>query len=90
MTVEQLAPGPGRPAGRRFGTLVHAVLAAVPLDAASDDVQALASVQARLLGAPAAEADAAAQLAGDVLGHPLVQRARDLARAGRPCQVVLF
>ena len=67
MTVEAVPARRGRPAGRRFGTLVHAVLAAVPLDATADEIRGLADVQARLLSAPALEAEAAAGLAEDVL-----------------------
>lgn len=38
-----------RPAGARFGALVHATLAAVPLDANSDQGQHIAALYGRVL-----------------------------------------
>ena len=38
-----------RPSGRRFGALVHAVLATVDLDASADEIAAIAQSNARLL-----------------------------------------
>jgi ATP-dependent exoDNAse (exonuclease V) beta subunit len=51
------------------------VLATVPLGASVDEIRAIADVQARMLSAPELEAAAAAAVAADVLGHPLLQRA---------------
>src|SRR3954471_1015920 len=65
-----------RPRGPRFGTLVHAVLASVPLDAADDLVQRTASTHARILVALPEEAAAAAVVVSNVLRHPLIDRAR--------------
>ena len=42
-----------RPSGRRFGALVHAVLAAVNLDASTDEIAAVAQANARLIDATA-------------------------------------
>ena len=64
---------------------MHAVLATVPLDATADQMRGLANVQARLLSAPSLEAEAAARLAEDVLGHPLVASRTGSASAGRAC-----
>ncbi|HWP98914.1 MAG TPA: UvrD-helicase domain-containing protein, partial [Vicinamibacterales bacterium] len=64
-----------RPSGPRFGTLVHAVLAVAPLDADEPAVRRIAAVQGRLLAAPAAEVEAAAETALAFLAHPLVRRA---------------
>jgi ATP-dependent exoDNAse (exonuclease V) beta subunit len=75
----------GRPGGRRFGTLVHAVLATVPLDSVADDLRAIAGMQARLINAPAVEAEAAAVLAADVLRHPLLRAAARAAATGQAC-----
>ena len=72
----------GRPGGKRFGTLVHAVLAAVPLDAEAASVAAVARAQGRLMGAPADEIEAAATAATAALGHPLLRRAAESARRG--------
>jgi ATP-dependent exoDNAse (exonuclease V) beta subunit len=73
----------GRPAGPRFGTLVHATLAAVGLDDDAGEVAAHAAVQARLLGATDAERAAAAAAATAALRHPLLRAAAAAAKAGR-------
>ncbi len=72
-----------RPAGPRFGSLVHATLATVPLDADAGSIARVATTQARILGATDDERHAALQAVGDVLAHPLLRRARDCARSGR-------
>jgi ATP-dependent exoDNAse (exonuclease V) beta subunit len=65
----------GRPSGRRFGALVHAVLAAVNLDASADEIGAVAQANARLIDATPEETDAAVSTVRDALQHPLIQRA---------------
>jgi ATP-dependent exoDNAse (exonuclease V) beta subunit len=64
-----------RPSGRRFGALVHAVLAAVDLDASADEVAAVAQANARLIDATASEIDATVKTVRRALQHPLLQRA---------------
>ena len=66
---------PDRPRGRRFGTLVHAVLAEIDLRAAPDAVQRAAAAQGRIAGASAEEISAAARAVGAALQHPLLQAA---------------
>ena len=85
LTVEVInaAPGVARPYGPRFGTLVHAALATVPLDATPPQIADGVSLQARILGAPADEVTAATALVAAALAHPLMARARDAWRAGR-------
>ena len=65
----------GRPRGKAFGVLVHAVLAEVALDARQDAVAAAAHVQARMLGASDDDAKHAASAAVAALAHPLVREA---------------
>ena len=77
---------PLRPSGRRFGILVHALLAHVPLDATLEQIARMAAVQARLLGASDDERAAAAEAADRALRHPLFGRARAAADAGRSCR----
>ncbi len=78
------AEGPhDRPSGPRFGTLVHAVLSLVPLDAAPDTIRALAETQARIIGASAAEITAGIESVTAVLAHPLLERAREAERRGK-------
>ncbi|WP_437288216.1 UvrD-helicase domain-containing protein [Sorangium sp. So ce406] len=72
----------GRPYGKRFGTLVHAVLAEVDLRAGEDEVRVVAAAQARLLGAPSEELDAAVAAAVAALEHPLLRRAAESAARG--------
>ncbi len=70
----------GRPGGRRFGSLVHAVLEVVPFDADAAAVAGVAALQGRLLGATAEEVAAAAGAVSAALAHPLLVRAaRSLA-----------
>lgn len=70
-------------AGRRFGVLVHALLAMVPLDASPADVERAAEFHARLLDAPDGERAAAATTVVRALAHPRLAEAREAARAGR-------
>jgi ATP-dependent exoDNAse (exonuclease V) beta subunit len=72
-----------RPSGKRFGTLVHAVLATLPLDADRTDVDELAAMHAKLFGAPDDERDAAAGIAAKLLQHPRLAEARTAEKAGR-------
>jgi ATP-dependent exoDNAse (exonuclease V) beta subunit len=79
--VETGWEGP-RPRGRRFGTLVHALLSGVGLDDDPAMIDAHAVVQARLLGASEEERDAATEAVVAALARPLLHRARDAARTG--------
>jgi hypothetical protein len=76
------ARGPERPGGSRFGELVHAVLAAVPLEADRAAIDGLTEVHGRILSAPADELVAAAQTVQRVLAHDLLARARSAASRG--------
>jgi ATP-dependent exoDNAse (exonuclease V) beta subunit len=75
-----------RPSGRRFGILVHGLLAAVSLDASPVDIRGLAILHARVLGAPDDERDAAAMLVERTLTHDVLAAARAAVRAGRACR----
>jgi ATP-dependent helicase/nuclease subunit A len=84
VAIEQIAGAADRPGGTRFGTLVHALLADVPLAGVADDVIAqLASAHGRVLGADASEIAAAQRLLRDVLAHPRLVEASRAAAAGR-------
>ncbi len=86
VSIEDASGDGRRPAGRRFGVLVHALLAAVPLTAPADDVRDLATLHARVLGAPDHERDQAAIVVERALAHPLLERARQAVAAGRACR----
>lgn len=78
-----------RPGGKRFGTLVHATLAAVDLRGDAEHVQLVATNQARLIGASADEIAAAAVAVTAALGHPLLVRAARADRVRREVPVVM-
>jgi ATP-dependent helicase/nuclease subunit A len=77
----------GRPRGPRFGTLVHAVLAQVPLDAARARVVAVSEALARLTGATHDEATAAVEAVLAALAHPRLAAARASKQARREVAV---
>ena len=72
--VVELSVEPGRPTGARFGSLVHNLIATVPLDGTLDP-GALAELHGRTLGATGAEIAAAATAVRDALVHPLLKSA---------------
>jgi ATP-dependent exoDNAse (exonuclease V) beta subunit len=82
---EALDAAGARPYGPRFGALVHAVMAEVPLDSRQrpqELVRRLAETQARVLGAPLEEAHAAELLVHRALEHPLLRAASAADAAG--------
>jgi ATP-dependent exoDNAse (exonuclease V) beta subunit len=83
VAVETVTPRPAGAAGPRFGGLVHAVLAVVPLDADRAAVRAVTEQQARLLGATSQEIEVAVSRIAAALAHPIFDRARAAAGLGR-------
>jgi ATP-dependent helicase/nuclease subunit A len=79
----ELPRGPERPSGPRFGSLVHAVLASVPLDANRGQVEEFVSLHAKVLGASREEREEAALAVEHTLAHPLLERARKAWRSGQ-------
>ena len=77
----------GRPRGARFGTLVHAILAYVPLDGTAE-VDALALALGRSVLATDAEVAAAANAVRAALAHPLLERAARAADCRREVPIV--
>jgi ATP-dependent exoDNAse (exonuclease V) beta subunit len=75
VTFIALPPIPGRPIGPRFGTLVHGVLASVPLDAGPDVLGRIAAAEGRILGASEEEVASAIETVLAALAHPLLKRA---------------
>ena len=67
----------GRPHGKRFGILVHAVLADADLNANREAVETLAGAHGRLIGASAEEIAAAGDIVIAALAHPLLRRAAE-------------
>jgi ATP-dependent exoDNAse (exonuclease V) beta subunit len=83
-TVEVVAieAAEGRASGPRFGTLVHASLAAVPLDADDTTIDGIVAVHGRIVGAPPEEVAAAGQVVRSVLTHALIAEARQAGERG--------
>ncbi|HEX9274126.1 MAG TPA: PD-(D/E)XK nuclease family protein, partial [Candidatus Binatia bacterium] len=72
-----------RPSGPRFGALVHAVLASVPLDGDLAAIQRLATIHGRVLGAAPEEIHAASESVHTALAHAVFDGARQAAQQGR-------
>ncbi|HML15639.1 MAG TPA: UvrD-helicase domain-containing protein [Bryobacteraceae bacterium] len=89
VTAEMVPRPENRVGGRRFGTLVHAILRDVKLDADRMQIAQFAELNARATGAPAAERDAAAIAVEAALKHPLIARARNAPRCHREYPVTL-
>ena len=77
---------PERPRGRRFGALVHGILAAVDLNATSEEIGAMARIHGKLVGATDTEIEAAVHTVVATLAHPVMRRA---ASAEFLCQTPL-
>jgi ATP-dependent helicase/nuclease subunit A len=86
VTVSDASIPGQRPGGRRFGVLVHALLATAPLDASRETIDAIAVLHARLLGASDEERVAAASMVERALAHDLLRQAHQAAAAGRACR----
>jgi ATP-dependent exoDNAse (exonuclease V) beta subunit len=85
--IAELPRASERPRGPRFGSLVHAVLAAIPLDADNPTISRTTNTQARIINASAEESAAAVQVARDVLRHDIMARARRADRVRRETPV---
>jgi hypothetical protein len=83
VSIEAVTGAPDRPGGARFGSLVHGVLADLPLGTGEALLPALAEAQGRVLGASAGEVAAAQVAARDVLRHPVLRAAAEAAASGR-------
>jgi ATP-dependent exoDNAse (exonuclease V) beta subunit len=79
----------GRPGGRRFGELVHVILADVSLTATLDDVARMANMHGRSLGSPDDEVRAAVEAVSAALRHPLLSAAARSAAVRRESPVSL-
>jgi ATP-dependent helicase/nuclease subunit A len=77
------APREARPRGKRFGTLVHALLATVAFDAAAAEVESASRAQGRAIGASPEEVMAAAEAVCAVLQHETMLQAK---AAGASCR----
>ena len=76
-----------RPGGRRFGSLVHAILRDSGLD--PSQVESLARAHGRTMGASEEEIEAAMAAASHTLGHPVLARAKAAERCHRELPISL-
>ena len=83
VAIESVGIDFSRPHGKRFGTLVHAVLSLVDLNASTKNVRQIANLQGRILGATPTEIDASIETVNRSLAHPLLRRASKAMKAGR-------
>jgi ATP-dependent exoDNAse (exonuclease V) beta subunit len=72
----------GRPGGRRFGSLIHAILADIDLDADDRQVRASAGINGRMFGATEGEIEAAIAVVTNALKHPILRRAEASGKKG--------
>ena len=87
--LEVLPRDADRPAGVRFGTLVHTVLRDVDFAAGEEAVRALAEMHGRMLDATGDEVEAATASAVAALAHPLLRRAAAAERLHREAPFLL-
>jgi ATP-dependent helicase/nuclease subunit A len=76
ITIEQAARVAGRPHGNRFGTLVHAIMSRIKMDADARTVADSAAFYGRIAGATDDEISAAITAVIAALASPLINRAR--------------
>jgi ATP-dependent exoDNAse (exonuclease V) beta subunit len=86
--AEAAGRDPERPTGKRFGALVHELLARAALDAGEEEIGALAGSLARILDNTGEEIAAAISTVRNALTHPLIRRARDAASVFRETPLV--
>jgi ATP-dependent exoDNAse (exonuclease V) beta subunit len=79
----------GRSAGPRFGTLVHTILRDAPLEGGRKNIEELAVVHGRVLGATDQEVEHAAEAATAAFKHPLLERARKSKFCRRELPILL-
>ena len=90
VTVVECPRSRSRPAGKRFGTLVHRTLELVPLAAERQEVERLVELHARLLDAPQAERAAAVDAVVAALASEVCTQARASAEVRRETPFTLI
>jgi ATP-dependent exoDNAse (exonuclease V) beta subunit len=83
VVVESIEIDSSRPQGKRFGVLVHATMALVPLNANRRAISEVAQLQGRILGATEDELAAAIETVDRALHHPVMQWAAAAAANGQ-------
>jgi ATP-dependent helicase/nuclease subunit A len=83
IAIERTMHVAGRPHGNRFGTLVHAIMSRISLDADANAIAASAGFYGRIAGASADEVAAAADAVITALASPLINRVRAASEVRR-------
>lgn len=83
VVIEEIAADRSRPHGKRFGTLVHAVLSGIELNAHADHIEAVAATQGRIVGASEKEIAAAVEIAQQVVQHDVIKTGAEAMRSGK-------
>jgi ATP-dependent helicase/nuclease subunit A len=87
--IERVPRTADRPHGKRFGSLVHSILAYIPFDAAPDVIKAKAEFFGRALDATPIEIAAAIATVSTALEAPLMRRATAAAIVRREAPLLL-
>jgi ATP-dependent helicase/nuclease subunit A len=88
--IVELPRAAQRPHGVRFGTLVHAVLSRVALDAGSNEVAATVDFFGRMLGASSDEVAAAARAVSGALASAVMDAARKAEHVRREATLAVM
>jgi ATP-dependent exoDNAse (exonuclease V) beta subunit len=89
IAIEETRRDPGRPHGKRFGSLVHLTMLRAPFDADAREIGKLAASGARMIGAPDDEIAAAASAVAAALQSPLMRRAKVAQTVMRECPLIV-
>jgi ATP-dependent helicase/nuclease subunit A len=87
--VEQIPRKANRPAGPRFGTLVHALMERVALDANRSEIVETAEFFSRMIGALAEETAAAIEVVLAALASPMMLRVKNAAEVRRESAIAV-
>jgi ATP-dependent exoDNAse (exonuclease V) beta subunit len=89
IAIEETSRDPGRPHGKRFGTLVHLTMLRAPLDADAPEIGKIAAGAAKMIGAPHDEVAAAVNCVKAALKSPLMRRAKAADTVMRECPLMI-
>ena len=89
IAIEETRRDPGRPHGKRFGTLVHLTMLRAPIDADAREIAKIAASAAKMIGASDDEIAAAASAVVAALKSPLMRRAKTAQTVMRECPLMI-
>jgi len=89
IAIEETRRDPGRPHGKRFGTLVHLTMLRAPIDADAREIGKIAESAAKMIGAPSEEVDAAGAAVILALKSSLMRRAAAAQTVVRECPLMI-